>query len=170
MAAKSNNQVPADPAKSDLSPQTSEIGGMEISTTFVYYCAMTTLIGAFLAGNTLHLSLFTPQPYRLGLVAGIIGGIVGAYFNHTASFSIAAQHPQALEQQLETVLAELGYCVVDNQDIEPDTQAPTPDCLIYRRSSWHKFFSGPIIIQRQGETLTIISRAGMIRRLRAQFS
>ncbi len=147
----------------DAGKKPQELGGMEVSTTFVYYCAMTTAIMALLASQTLDLSLFTPQPYRIGLVFGLVGGIVGAYFNHTASFSLDGA--QAKLGEIETFLLELGYEPEANIDDSETTQ----DFVIYRRGAWSRFFSGPIILQQQRGKLTLISRASMIKRLRKHF-
>lgn len=166
--------------------QATAIGRMEVSTTFIYYCAGTTFIAAFLASKLLHLSLLTPQPYRLGLLFGLVGGILGAYFNHTASFSLTTSNPQALAKQLTTLLTDIGYSLApvtlpetatpansnaEKMPLESENSHPaTPSVEIYRPSFWRSLFTGPIIIQRDPKQLTLISRAKTIKWLRSQLS
>ncbi|MDS3859662.1 hypothetical protein RIF25_02460 [Thermosynechococcaceae cyanobacterium BACA0444] len=162
---------------------------MEVSTTFIYYCAGTTMIAAFVASQLLHLSLLTPQPYRIGLIFGVVGGVLGAYFNHTATFSLTATNPQALDIQITTLLAETGYSLAQQEPNpedaakpedsskekmagrnKPSTVGPPPTLEIYRPSFWRSLFTGPIIIQRNPHQLTFISRAQTIKWLREQLS
>ncbi|WP_051020954.1 hypothetical protein [Synechococcus sp. PCC 6312] len=162
---------------------------MEVSTTFIYYCAGTTMIAALVASQLLHLSLLTPQPYRIGLIFGVVGGVLGAYFNHTATFSLTATNPQALDIQITTLLAETGYSLAQQEpNLEdaakpedsskekmagrnkPSTAANPPTLEIYRPSFWRSLFTGPIIIQRNPDRLTFISRAQTIKWLREQLS
>lgn len=175
------------PSKSESPPNSSqapEIGQMELSTTFIYYCAGTTMIAALVASQLLHLSLLTPQPYRIGLIFGVAAGILGAYFNHTATFSLTAKNPQALDSQITTLLTELGYSLDpknsdfgDQSTADPSSPgqktgenipSTTTSLEIYRPSFWRSLFTGPIIIQRHPPQLTFISRAQTIKWLRGQ--
>lgn len=181
--SKSAEKTKSSKKTQPASAQATEIGRMEVSTTFIYYCAGTTFIAAFLVSKLLHLSLLTPQPYRLGLLFGLFGGILGAYFNHTASFSLTGSNPQALDNQITTLLTEMGYSLTPTDPTEIETaensppepkngaQKPAPATLeIYRPSFWKSLFTGPIIIQREPQQLTFISRAKTIKWLRNQLS
>ena len=130
--------------------------GPGITPTFLYY-----FLGAFavctgLATQALHVSIGTGIPSQLGLILGILGGVVGTYFNRSTQVTLPYKGIKQLKNYLEPTLTEMGYTLQQSED----------DVLIYQRDQIRQWLSGRIYIYLQGKTATIMSRALHIRDLK----
>ncbi|MCA1991088.1 MAG: hypothetical protein LDL41_03440 [Coleofasciculus sp. S288] len=123
--------------------------------TFCYYFTGLTLIGAILASKALGLSLATGMPYRLGMVFGLLGGLVGAYFNRTATLSLEFQNEKTFTTTLNNALAEMGF----------EQKSELDDFIVYQRPAFSHLFSGSVFVQIEKGVATIVSRSTNIKRL-----
>jgi hypothetical protein len=130
--------------------------GPGIGLTFLYYFAITSLIGTLLASQARHLSLATGMPNQLGIILGLLGGSIGTYFNRSLSLKLSMGDRQTLLNQLNPIFEALGYTQTDTTD----------QALIYQRPQWRGLFSGKIYVYPQDHSATIISRAVHIRALK----
>ncbi len=134
--------------------------GVGFWPTFIYYFSCTALIVAIATSQGLNLSLTTPQPYRYGVLLGLLAGLIGAYFNRTTSLTVAFQDQQEFTVQLQQTLAEMGF--EPQSEVVADLGA---DYLIYQRSALGRLLSGKIFVQMAPHSVTISSRAIHIQQL-----
>ncbi|PSN14131.1 hypothetical protein C7271_21925 [filamentous cyanobacterium CCP5] len=125
--------------------------------TFLYYFSSTALVTTFLALKTLDVSLDTGIPNQLGLVAGLVGGSLGAYVNHNKTIEIPYKNSKGFLKRLEGILADMGY----TQD--PDVKA---DFNAYRRPLLRQLFSGRIYVQCLGDRAVIAGRSLQLKALK----
>lgn len=92
----------------------------------------------------------------MGLLGGIVGGLVGAYFNRTVTMSVPVKQEKAFLKTLNQTLAQLGFELVDQEE----------EVRIYQRSGLRRFLSGKIYVQIEPSSATIASRATQIRLLK----
>lgn len=135
--------------------------GVGIWATFIYYFSCTTMIGAIATSQGLGLSLATPQPYRYGVILGLIAGVLGSYFNRTSSMTVGFEEQQAFSAQLNQALADMGF------ELQPAAPSDLgPDYLIYQRAAMGRWLSGQIFVQLSQHSATIASRSIHIKQLR----
>ena len=124
--------------------------------TFLYYFSGTALVSTLLAMRALDVSLNTGIPNQLGLIAGVFGGAVGAYFNRSVVLDVPFKHRKKFLKTLNVALAEMGY------KLSSDTE----DAIVYQRSPLRQLLSGKVFVQITGQTATICSRSVHIKGLR----
>jgi hypothetical protein len=130
--------------------------GPSIGITFLYYFAGTALISTFLASQVLHLSLSSGIPNQLGSLMGLVGGLVGTYFNRAMTLEIPMQGKKKLLNQLTPILESMGYALAEEVD----------QTLVFQRSRLSSLFSGKVYLSLGDQTATITSRAVHIRELK----
>ncbi|MBW4552683.1 MAG: hypothetical protein KME35_16470 [Aphanocapsa sp. GSE-SYN-MK-11-07L] len=132
--------------------------------TFLYYFTGATLIAALSSAQAFNLELATGEPFRFGIIPGLLAGLAGAYFNRTVSLAIpcgtakpnAVANPKAFKTQLNQALSDLGY--TPKSELEGGYQ-------VYQRSALRHWLSGSILVQVAEGTATIFGRASNIKRL-----
>lgn len=129
--------------------------GPNFFVTFLYYFSTTTLIVLLLTSQGMGMSLETKLPYQLGTLCGLIAGLLGAYFNRSATRSITFSDRKAFIEQLEASLAQMGF--------EQKTQLE--EFTAYTESSLGKALAGKILVKIEENSATIIGRSSIIKRL-----
>ncbi|NEP15561.1 MAG: hypothetical protein F6J97_01515 [Leptolyngbya sp. SIO4C1] len=137
----------------------SEPQGPGIALTFLYYFAGTSLVGALLANQLLRVGFETGIPNQLGTVLGLVGGLVGTYFNRTRTLQRSIRGKKAFLNQLNPVLSDLGYTLVEEAAEAAELQ------LTYRRDGLSALLSGSVYVALSNQVATITSRAVHIRSL-----
>ena len=130
--------------------------GPGLLPTFLYYFSSTALVFALVTILGMDQSLSTGAPQQMGLLGGLVGGILGAYFNRTIKLELPVESEKKFLKKLEGTLTQLGY----EKKLEED------GVRTYERSGTSKFLSGRIYVAIENGTATIASRATQIRRLR----
>lgn len=126
--------------------------------TFLYYFAGTALVGTFLATQSLHLSLTSGVPSQLGSMIGLVGGLVGTYFNASKTLELPTKGKKKLLNQITPILTNMGY-----------TQTEAIDSIVvFQRSNLRSLFSGKIYLYVGDKTAIFVSRATHIRALAKQ--
>ncbi|MEO0409024.1 MAG: hypothetical protein AAF289_16900 [Cyanobacteria bacterium P01_A01_bin.135] len=143
--------------------QAADVGPGAIAT-FLYYFTSTTLLASFVAFKGLNLSFATGQPQVLGLLAGLLAGGLGAYFNRTVATAIATPNSDRTLVEVEAVLEDLGYSLGETVTDEAMV------VRIYQRSPLRQLLSGQIYLQQQSQQLIIASRAGQVRQLQRRLN
>lgn len=129
--------------------------GPGFAATFLYYFASTGVIFTLVAMQSLGLSSTVGLPQQLGIAGGLVGGLVGAYFNRSRTIVVPFQNRKQFLATLEPALNAMGYQQV----------AQEGDLCTYERSNLSKWLSGKIYIQFEKNQATIASRALHIRQL-----
>lgn len=149
------------------------------SATFLYYFTSTAIIFAFITARTLGTGL-EGVPQQVGLLGGIVGGLLGAYFNRTITLSLEEYLAQlhesaaadttvkstsskkmkqmAIAPDLQKILTAMGY----DQTTEPNDDG----VAVYTRSGLSRFVSGKIYVHTEEDKTTVASRAIHIRALK----
>jgi hypothetical protein len=130
--------------------------GPNFLVTFLYYFAMTTLIVLLTTSQGMGVSLNTGLPYQLGILSGAIAGLLGAYFNRSATISVAFQNQQTFKQTLEETLAQMGF----NQKTQLE------DYTAYNKPNASNLFSGKIFVKIEDKSATIIGRAKNLKQIK----
>ncbi len=130
--------------------------GPGILPTFLYYFSGTALVSTLLAVKALNVGMDTGIPSQLGLVVGLFGGVVGAFFNRSVVLEVPFKHRKNFLKTLNSALAEMGY----------ELAADTDDGAVYERSPLRQLLSGKVFVQISGQTATICSRSIHIKALR----
>ena len=123
--------------------------------TFLYYFSGTALVSTLLAVKALNVGLETGIPNQLGLVAGLFGGALGAYFNRSVVLQVPFKHRKKFFKTLNAALAEMGY----------ELALDTDDGAVYQRSPLRQLLSGKVFVQITGQTAVICSRSVHIKAL-----
>ncbi len=124
--------------------------------TFLYYFSTTAILTTFVASQGLHLNVSTGIPQQFGLLTGLVAGLLGGYFNRTATLSASFKNRDKFLQELDQTLTEMGY-----QQIDPIDE----NVLVYQRSGLRKLLSGKIFVQLEEGTAAIASRSRQVRSL-----
>lgn len=125
--------------------------GPEFLTTFLYYFVFTTLIVLLVLSQGMGMSL-DRSSYVIGMIAGLVAGLVGAYFNRSVTFSTSFKgNANTFERKFQKILSELGF----------EQNGQMEDFTIYRKS----LFTGRVFVKTEKNTVTIISRASIVKRL-----
>ncbi|AFY76366.1 MAG: hypothetical protein IGR93_01630 [Hydrococcus sp. C42_A2020_068] len=130
--------------------------GPNFIVTFLYYFATTTLIVLLLASQGMGMSLESRFLYQLGTLCGLVAGILGAYFNRSATISITFQNPKAFRKQLDTALAQMGF----------DRQTQLDNFVVYGKSALKTMFAGKILVKIDENSATIIGRSSNLKQLK----
>lgn len=148
----------APPHQASETLQAADVGPGAIAT-FLYYFTSTTLLTSFVAFKGLNLSFATGLPQQLGLLAGLVAGGLGAYFNRTIAITIAAPNSDRTLSEVEAVLQDMGYSL--SETVEDEAMV----VRVYQRQPLRQLLSGQIYLQQQADQLTVASRAGQVRQL-----
>lgn len=124
--------------------------------TFLYYFSGTALVTTLLAVKTLDISLNTGAPNQLGLIAGLFGGLLGAYFNRSVTLEVPFKSKKSFLNTLNASLAEMGY--------EP--RLNIEDVVVYQRPSLRRLLSGRVFVQIADNAAIISSRSIHIKGLK----
>ncbi len=130
--------------------------GPGLAVTFLYYFVGSVLVANLLARNSSAYGLTTSIPKELALLVAALGGLLGAYFNHSTTLEIPIPSPKAFLCLLEATLTPLGY------ELESDIDG----IRTYRRPALQQLLSGKIYVEVQPKLAILSSRASQLRRLR----
>jgi hypothetical protein len=136
--------------------------GPGFTATFLYYFASTAILFSFVSSQALGVGVSTGIPQQIGLVSGLLAGLMGAYFNRTATLSVPFQSRKAFLANLTPVLEQMGYQKKSQEKSEED------DLLIYERSALGKLLSGKVYVQLEQGKATIASRSLQLKRIQKQ--
>ncbi|MBD2260165.1 hypothetical protein [Pseudanabaena sp. FACHB-2040] len=126
--------------------------------TFLYYFSGTALVTTFLAVKILGVGLDTGIPNQFGLLFGIVGGLVGTYFNQGKVLEIPFTSRKTFLREFQQVLDEKGYS--QNPDASDD------EIRVYQRPVLRQLFSGKIYVHLTEKRAFISSRAAHLRWLK----
>ena len=125
--------------------------------TFLYYFVGTAFVSAALAHQVLHVPFSSGIPNQLGSAVGLVGGLIGTYFNANKPLELPLRGQKALMKRLTPILDDMGYTPIDRPDLE--------NTKVFTRSGSRSLFSGKIYITFMGKTAVVNSRAAHIREL-----
>jgi hypothetical protein len=140
---------PNDPPTPDDTPELPP--GPGFGATFLYYFLGTALVTTLLATQTLGMTLETGIPTQFGLLVGAVGGLIGAFANRSNTLVVPCPSEKKFNQQLDTVLTDMGY--------SQDQEASIENVLVYRRPPLRQAFSGKVYVLIQDNQAQIRSRA-----------
>ncbi len=123
--------------------------------TFLYYFSSTTLIVMFVTSKGIGMSLETGLPYQFGILFGLVAGLVGAYFNRSATISVSFRNKKTFIKTLEQALSEMGF----------QKKSQLEEFAVYEKSAIRTLFSGKVLVQIDQNSATIIGRSSNIKRL-----
>lgn len=124
--------------------------------TFLYYFSSTGLVFAMIAIAGTGASFSSGIPQEMGLAGGLLGGLVGAYFNRTITLTLPAQNQKTFLKQLEAALTKMGY----------ESAGEADGLRVYQRQGLSRFMSGRIFLQFEDGNAILASRAVQIRTLK----
>ncbi len=133
--------------------------GPGFTATFLYYFASVAIIFSLVAAQALGVSATSGFPQQLGLAGGILGGLVGAYFNRSTSFTVPVKKEKPFRNKLNGILTQMGYEQMEAPDKDPTL-------LIYTRKGASRFLSGKVYVDFGKDSVTIASRAIQIKALK----
>ncbi|MBF2027382.1 MAG: hypothetical protein IGS48_11520 [Oscillatoriales cyanobacterium C42_A2020_001] len=126
--------------------------------TFLYYFVGTTFIVVFVVSKGLdspELIDTFGNPFRIGIVFGLLVGGVGAYFNSHNQVELPIKNRGAFLAKLKEALTALGYTKVS--EVEQVT--------IYERSGASKLFSSKLFVELDAKNAMVSGRASSVRAL-----
>ena len=132
--------------------------GPGLLITFLYYFTCTTLITTVFSSQVLRLSLVTGMPYSVGVIFGLIGGLLGTYFNRTVTVSLEFNSKKVFTAALQDALTEMGFEETSKLD----------DFVVYQRPALSNIFSGKVFVQIGKGKATIASRSRNIKRIKCK--
>lgn len=124
--------------------------------TFLYYFVGTTFIVVFVVSKGLdnpELIDTFGNPFRVGILFGLLAGGVGAYFNSHNQVELPIKNRGAFLAKLKEVMTALGYTEVSEVE----------QVKVYERSGASKFFSSKLFVELDTKTATVSGRASSIR-------
>lgn len=131
--------------------------GPGVAATFLYYFTSTAVIFTIVTAQTVGGDL-DGFPKQVGLLGGIVGGLVGTYFNRTTSFSLSQLEGKVTRKQLVKMLETMGYTKIEEDEDDQVT--------VYERTGMSRFLSGKIFVQNQDKDTLVASRAIHLRALK----
>ncbi|NEQ80676.1 MAG: hypothetical protein F6K26_10590 [Moorea sp. SIO2I5] len=134
--------------------------GPGLLITFLYYFTCTTLITTIFSSQVLRLSLVTGMPYSVGVIFGLIGGLLGTYFNRTVTVSLEFKSKKVFTAALQDALTEMGFEETSKLD----------DFVVYQRPALSNLFSGKVFVQIGKGKAIIASRSRNIKRISRKLS
>ncbi len=115
----------------------------------------TTLIGAAIASQQTGTNLTTAEPYQTALLAGLLAGLTGAYFNRNITVTVPFKNLETFIQRLNDALSQFGY----------KEKSTVDGVTTYDRPGWSNSFSGKLSVQIEKDSATISGRSGKIKAL-----
>ncbi|WP_293092874.1 hypothetical protein [Moorena sp. SIOASIH] len=100
------------------------------------------------------------MPYSVGVIFGLIGGLLGTYFNRTVTVSLEFKSKKVFTAALQDALSEMGFEETSKLD----------DFVVYQRPALSNLFSGKVFVQIGKGTATIASRSRNIKRISRKIS
>jgi len=131
--------------------------GPGIAATFLYYFTSTAVIFTIVTAQTVGGGL-DGFPKQVGLLGGIVGGLVGTYFNRTTSFSLSQVEGKVTRKKLIKLLENMGYAPTEEDEEDQVT--------VYERTGVSRFLSGKIFVQTLDKDTLVASRAIHLRALK----
>ncbi len=101
------------------------------------------------------MSLETGLPYQFGILFGLVAGLLGAYFNRSATISVSFRNKKTFIKTLDQALSEMGF----------EKKSQLEEFAVYEKSAIRTLFSGKVLVQIDQNSATIIGRSSNIRRL-----
>lgn len=149
--------------------------------TFVYYTVMATTVAALSSAPLLFGGRLGLEAIETALPIGLVLGLLGGYFNRTASLELTSRNATELRGQLDRLLTDWEFGAIDPADFNNDFNNdqlnesskpidPSAAVQVYERTSWRKWFSGRVFVRVDRQTATIVSRASLIRKLQRQLT
>jgi hypothetical protein len=134
--------------------------GPGFTPTFLYYFVSTSLVMSLVISKGMHLPIATGYPQQLGIVAGLIAGGLGGYFNRSASITVSAPDTQKLLKSLDATLTELRYRkLADTEETQDET------VLVYERLNFARLFSGQVYLAIEQDGIIVATRFGQLRQI-----
>lgn len=127
--------------------------GPGASFTFLYYFVTAGVIASLFTARLYGISLTAPLPEAAGLAGGAIAGLLGVFFNRSRSLEIAFTSKRKFRQQLNDLMAGMGYTLDETHGTVERYQKPNA-------SRW---FAGDILVQQKDKSAVFVSRASNIR-------
>ena len=124
--------------------------------TFLYYFSSTAVVFTLVSMRSLDIGLSSGLPQQFGLLGGVVGGLIGMYFNRTITLSVPVKSEKAFFKNLDTILSQMGY----KQSAQDDT------VRTYERTGLSKFLSGRVYVQVEKDEAAIASRSIQIQALK----
>jgi len=135
--------------------------------TFVYYTVMATIVAALSSAPLLFGGRLGLEAIETALPIGLVLGLLGGYFNRTASLELTTRNATALQSQIDRLLSEWEFGAIDPAELDQEAWKAVQ---VYERNSWRKWFSGRVFVRIDRQTATIVSRASLIRKLQRQLT
>jgi hypothetical protein len=132
--------------------------GPGFTATFLYYFVSTTILFTLVSTQALDLGIGTGIPQQVGILAGLIAGLMGAYFNQTKTIAVNFDNKQTFLKNLDQALSQIGY----------QQASQTDDLIIYERPGLGKFVAGKVYVQVHQESATIATRSVQLKRIQKQ--
>lgn len=129
--------------------------GPGASFTFLYYFITAGVIAWLFAARLFGVGLITPVPSEIGLAGGAIAGLFGLVFNRSQTLEVTFTSQKKFRQQLNDVLAGMGYILADTEG----------SVARYQKPKASRFFAGDIFVQQRQQSAILVSRASNIRAL-----
>jgi hypothetical protein len=123
-------------------------------STFLFYFVGATLIAAFVLSQGADLG--SVNPLQPGILFGLLAGLVGAYFNHHETATIAMTNRGAFIQKLKTTLTEINY----------EETGRVEEFTVYQRSIPSRFLSGKLFVQLEKNHALFSGRSSLIKLLK----
>ncbi len=135
--------------------------GPGFAATFLYYFASTALVFTLVTALSLDTAI-AGVPQQVGLLGGLAGGLLGAYFNRSVAVEFPLKGKKSFWKRLDPILSELGYTLCQNglegEEIE--------EIRVYEREGLKKFLSGKIYVQLEKDHATLAGRAVQVKAIR----
>lgn len=128
--------------------------------TFLYYFVTTSLIAALVIAQQTGGSITSGEIYRSGILAGLLAGGIGAYFNRSVTFSVPVKNQKKFTRSLVQTLTEMGFRETEKLE----------DCTLYEKPNMAGMFAGKLLVQVEPETATISGRSRIINSLRKKIT
>lgn len=157
------------------------LSGPGFWTTFLYYFAMTVVIGGLTASQALHISPTSPTAVQVGILLGAIAGLGGGYFNRSVIWELPVQGRKAFFNRLQQSLQALKLeALVDDSTSDSFQDSKTSQGKAQRRSKESEdaavqvygasgagaFFSGRLYVRVEDGKAELMGRASTIKRLK----
>ncbi len=136
------------------------IQGPGYGLTFLYYFAITAVIGLVLGHQGTGIGWQDPLLYRVAVPFALFAASIGAYINHNTLVTIPTNQQSATAKQLQTILQQRGYEAIDS-----DAGVTT-----YSRSGLSRFLAGQVFVQVEPKQIMLSGRAKMVQMLEKQMN
>ncbi|WP_299492868.1 hypothetical protein [Acaryochloris sp. IP29b_bin.137] len=143
--------------------------GPGIGLTFLYYFSMTIIVVVLVGSRSAAFTFASPELHQYGVLAGLIGGVIGTGVNRTIAMDITFENQAKFLTSLNQRFAEIGFELENTEADRSDAIEDHPEnaeYLSYFRAGLAGWFAGGIYVVLSEQKATISSRAANIRRIR----